>query len=190
MLMDTWTESINAVGELAHTPAWLIYGIIAVAIWYFVRVVILDRLRGRYAARPVLNRSEQRLYSVLSGAVAGLSEPRSRLLCQVCYGEFLSSGSKAAFFKINAKRADFLIVDQDFVPLIVVEYQGKGHYGSSSSARLDAIKRDRVKRKALASAGIALMEVPAIYDARSIRETVRAALQPDEGSAPTAMSAA
>jgi hypothetical protein len=187
--MITWGEYINLVSETLHMPIWLICGVIVLAVCYAVRVHLLDRFRGRYAARPVLNRSEQRLYSVLSGAVAGLSEPRPRLLCQVCYGEFLSSGSKAAFFKINAKRADFLIVDQDFVPLIVVEYQGKGHYGSSSSARLDAIKRDRVKRKALASAGIALMEVPAIYDARSIRETVRAALQPDEGSAPQALSA-
>jgi hypothetical protein len=183
-------DYFNSVGGfLSQLPPWVIGGAIGVVAFELVRMVVRTRLLGRYDPRPVLNNSERRLYADLANAIAGLSEPRPRLLCQVSYGEFLSSPSKVAFHRINAKRADFLIVGGDFQPLIAVEYQGKGHYGSSLSARLDAIKRDRVKRKALAAAGIALMVVPAAYDARSIRETLRTAQQPDESSAPRALSA-
>ncbi|MDH2328323.1 DUF2726 domain-containing protein [Cereibacter sp. SYSU M97828] len=138
----------------------------------------IKRVAGRYTARPVLNKSEQRLFSILTSAVATLPAPQPQLLCQVNYGEFLSSRSRAAFFRINAKRCDFLLVDREFRPVLVIEYQGAGHYGSGRTARRSAVERDRVKRRALASAGVPLMEIPASYEARSIRETLHATFAP------------
>lgn len=178
--MDTPDIFGNLIGSIGQLPPWVFAAGAALVAVEVARVAFRGRLFERWTARPVLNKSEQRLYKVLADALAGLPEPRPRLLCQVSYGEFLASRSSRAFYKINAKRADFLIVSSDFAPLIAVEYQGKGHYGASSRARRDAERRDGVKRRALASAGIVLMEVPATYDARSIRETIRATLLPDD----------
>lgn len=150
----------------------------ALALLAGVIALLVRRAVERYAARPLLNASEKRLFSVLLSAVKTLPGPPVRVMCQVSYGEFLSSRSTRAFFRINAKRADFLLVDHEFQPLLVVEYQGAGHYGQSRAARASARARDKVKRRALLSAGIPLMEIPARYDARSIRETLHETLRP------------
>ncbi len=143
----------------------------------FLAVVVFARFSvgnmifgGSFIARPLLNYSEYKLFGYLHRHIASVFGPDARLMCQVSYGEFLKSKSIAKFRKINAKRADFVVVDGSFNVLAVIEYQGKGHYGNSFLDRLDADKRDRTKRRALKSAGIPLFEVPPQFSHSSLAE--------------------
>ena len=70
-------------------------------------------------------------------------------------GEFLESIDKEAYFAINSKRVDFLIVDKKGYAVIVIEYQGQGHYQDN------AAKRDAVKREACRKAGVIFFRISA-----------------------------
>lgn len=111
----------------------------------------LRAVRGaRFTARPILNRAEFKRYAWLETWSRGTPY---RVFAQVSYGEVLACADDAAFAAINAKRADMMIVDAHGMPVAAVEYQGTGHWKG------DAKGRDAVKRAALASAGVALIEL-------------------------------
>ena len=112
-----------------------------------------------FRAKALLNKSEQSLYR----ALIKRAPPDLRVLCQVSYGEILSCRNRKKFFSINSKRADFVICDKKWMPVGVVEYQGSGHFGSTSKSARNAALRDRVKRKAVEEAGLQFIEVPARY---------------------------
>ncbi|WP_417808792.1 DUF2726 domain-containing protein [Thioclava sp.] len=82
----------------------------------------------------------------------------------------------SAYATINHKRADFVIADAQDSILCVVEYQGVGHYGRGNAAREKAEKSDKVKRAALASAGITMVEVPAKFTVESVRKELQRAM--------------
>ena len=109
--------------------------------------------------RRVLNRGETVVHATAL-EVVGRMDPRWRLWPQVSLGEALctagrTAADREAFRWINSKRADFLVVDGDGLPLAVIEYQGSGH-------RLgNAAERDAVKRVVLSQAGVRYVEVPA-----------------------------
>lgn len=112
-----------------------------------------------FEARPLLNRSEFQVLLVLEAA-AKEAKSGHRVMAQTSYGEFLrlkrgerNDDADRAYRSINSKRADFVIVDAAGYPVIVVEYQGSGHYQGTAELR------DAVKREALRSAGVALIEV-------------------------------
>ncbi|MDG3042138.1 DUF2726 domain-containing protein [Roseicyclus marinus] len=125
-------------------------------------------------ARPLLNRSEGQVFNAIE---AELRKVRGghRLLAQVSVGEVLTlprgarrSDRQIAFNMINAKRFDFLIVDQNWCPLAALEYHGRGH------DQKDASKRDKIKRIACKAAGLPLIEIPANgLDPRHIGEIRR-----------------
>ncbi|MBB4659145.1 DUF2726 domain-containing protein [Parvularcula dongshanensis] len=106
--------------------------------------------RAGFEARPVLNRSEMTRLVWFEEWARG--KPY-RVLAQVPYGEMMRTKEPAAFRAVNAKRADFLVIDAAGLPLVAIEYQGEGHYQG------DAKARDAVKRAALARANIALVEL-------------------------------
>lgn len=143
----------DAAGPLAP---WMLGALAALALW-----LLLRRWRGpRFTARPLLNRAEQRIFAMLGRAVPRAFGRGAHLFAQVSYGEFLSTDDRRAFWTINARRADFLITDAAFFPLCVIEYQGSGHFGHNRAAARRAEHGDRMKRRALASAGVALVELP------------------------------
>lgn len=115
-----------------------------------------DQLRSvmnaDFASRPLLNRSEQRVFAHLELQVAEVAADW-KVMCQVSLGEILASKSKEAFLAVNSKRVDFLIVDGQSHPLMAIEFQGSGHYQASAAAR------DAVKREALRRAGIGFAEI-------------------------------
>ena len=76
-----------------------------------------------------------------------------RLFSQVSLGEIIQSTDRAAFLRINGKRCDFVIIDRFGNALIVIEYQGSGHFQGDSS------HRDEVKRLALRKASIPTVEI-------------------------------
>jgi hypothetical protein len=116
----------------------------------------VDQLRivmnADFAARPLLNQSEARVFEALSEIVLRV-RPEWRVMAQVSLGEILRSKDSHAFRCINAKRLDFLLVDQLCLPQLAIEYQGGGHYQGTAAAR------DAVKKEALRRAGIGYLEV-------------------------------
>lgn len=136
-------------------------------------LLILQKIEVRFQKKVLLNKSEMRLFHMIEAMLRG--KPY-RLLCQVSYGEFLRTRSKKAFWKVNAKRADFLIVDQDFNPVAVIEYQGAGHFGRTGQSADLARQRDNTKKRACLSAGLAWIEVPAKIDRAALDSSLRAVL--------------
>src|SRR3546814_9208157 len=70
---------------------------------------------------------------------------------QVSLGEILASPNDAAFFAVNSKSVDLLIVDADCRPLHAVEMQGQGHHQSDTTAARDAVKRQALRRAGIGS---------------------------------------
>jgi hypothetical protein len=67
--------------------------------------------------------------------------------CRQTYGAF------------NAKRIDLVICDNAGLPRLAIEHQGGGHIDRSSPEReRQSLLRNEVKKQALASAGIRLLE--------------------------------
>lgn len=94
----------------------------------------------------------------------GSGQPFDRLRAGL--GEVLDADSVEAFNTINAKRVDFLIVDQDMRPRHAVEYQGQGHHQGTAAAR------DAVKKEALRRAGIGYIEVFADDGPEQLRQAL------------------
>ena len=130
-----------------------------------------DQLRtvmgASFKLRPLLNKPERRLLGVIDRALAEHS-PGWRAMGQVSMGEILYSPDKDAFWAINAKRVDLLIVDADCRPLHAVEFQGTGHHGSPETAARDAVKKEALRR-----AGIGYVEVVSGDTPTHVREMVR-----------------
>lgn len=159
---------------ISNITLGLLLALALLACAWLVRVVLRMRAAGavadpkkqlgfvsavRFEARPLFNKSEFQVLLVLE-AVAREAKAGHRVMAQTCYGEFLrlKRGEKneeadRAYRSVNSKRADFVIVDAAGYPVIVVEYQGSGHYQGTAELR------DAVKREALRSAGVPLVEV-------------------------------
>ena len=124
-------------------------------------------MEAEFSARPLLNAGERRLLSVLDKALADESTGW-RAMGQVSLGEILASPNEAAFFAVNSKRVDFLIVDAECRPLHAVEMQGKGHHLNDNTAARDAVKREALRR-----AGIGYVEVVSGDTPAEVRAMVR-----------------
>ncbi|WP_293702119.1 MULTISPECIES: DUF2726 domain-containing protein [unclassified Sphingopyxis] len=124
-------------------------------------------MEAPFTARPLFNQGERRLLTVLDKALAEES-PGWRAMGQVSLGEILASPNEAAFFAVNSKRVDLLIVDADCRPLHAVEMQGTGHHLSDTTAARDAVKREALRR-----AGIGYVEVVSGDTPAEVRAMVR-----------------
>lgn len=134
-----------------------------------------DQLRrvmeATFKARPLLNKPEKRLIAVIDKALAE-ERPGWRAMGQVSLGEVLWSEDKDAFWAINAKRVDLLIVDEEFRPLHAVEFQGTGHHLSAETAARDAVKREALRR-----AGIGYVEVVSNQTPAQVRILLQSVLR-------------
>jgi hypothetical protein len=117
-----------------------------------------DQLRivmgANFAIRPILNKSEARVFRVLDQIVIGCN-PAWQVMAQVSLGEILRCKDAEAYRCINSKRVDLLLVDGECQPRHAIEYQGNAHHQGTSAAR------DAVKKEALRRAGIGYHEVVA-----------------------------
>ena len=120
-----------------------------------------------FKPRALLNKPERRLLDCIDRVLADES-PGWRAMGQVSLGEVLYSQDKDAFWAINAKRVDLLIIDRDCRPLHAVEFQGTGHHGSPETAARDAVKKEALRR-----AGIGYVEVISGDTPAQVREMVR-----------------
>lgn len=115
--------------------------------------------KAEFNKSVLMNKSEQLLFYKLGGLLETKHEKQYfKLFPQVSMGEFIQSRSTDAFKLINSKRVDFLIVDKQFNPVIVIEYQGNGHYQNN------AIERDAIKRECCRKAKIEYIEFKQNYD--------------------------
>lgn len=131
-----------------------------------------------FETQPLLNKSEFQVLLVLE-AVAKEMNCGFRVMAQTSLGEILrprrhllsATAADLAYRSINSKRADFIVVNAAGHAVLVVEYQGDGHYQGTAQLR------DAVKREAFRTAGVTLIEVPARYRKDDIAKRARAALQ-------------
>lgn len=138
-----------------------------------------DQLRivmgAGFSTQPLLNKSESRVFKELAHAVLEC-EPSWQVMAQVSLGEILRSEDAAAYRCINAKRVDLLLVDGNYIPRHVIEYQGRGHFQGTAAAR------DAVKKEALRRAGIGYHEVVAGFTRPSeLRQLVEKLVVDTEG---------
>ncbi|WP_082010649.1 DUF2726 domain-containing protein [Novosphingobium malaysiense] len=124
-------------------------------------------MEAKFLSRPLLNHSERRLLGVIDAALADHS-PGWRAMGQVSLGEILSSPDEQAFFAINSKRVDLLIVDANCKPLHAIEFQGKGHHASNNTAARDAVKKEALRR-----AGVGYVEVVSGDTPAEVRDMIR-----------------
>lgn len=111
-------------------------------------------MNAEFATKPLLNRSEARVFKELNRAVSSCSAPW-QVMAQVSLGEILRCKDAGAYSCINSKRVDLLLVDAECMPRYAIEYQGKAHYQGAAAAR------DAVKKEALRRAGVGYYEVVA-----------------------------
>ena len=115
-----------------------------------------DQLRtvmnATFQPRPLLNRSESRLFGKLNEIVAEVA-PEWRVMAQVSLGEILASKDDGAYRCVNSKRVDLLLIDHQWRPVHAIEYQGRAHHQGK------AVARDAVKKEALRRAGIGYLEI-------------------------------
>jgi hypothetical protein len=115
-----------------------------------------DQLRivmeADFTIQPILNKSEARVFKELDRIVIARN-PTWQVMAQVSLGEILRSKNREAYFCINSKRVDLLLVDGDCRPRYAIEYQGHAHHQGAAAAR------DAVKKEALRRAGIGYYEV-------------------------------
>lgn len=129
--------------------------------------IMLDAIRrSGLRRRPVLNRSEDKIYWALWRLLkeAGLSQ-ELRVLPQVNLGsamtDNLRGSDNTAYNSIRCKRADFCLVDKHWIPVAFVEFQGKGHHGRDFPANMDTLERDATKQAACTKAGVLYYPIPA-----------------------------
>lgn len=101
--------------------------------------------RAKLPSKHVLNGEEKIIFKAVTEFISRWNRNEDNppnacglvALAQVSIGEFIgpkSSGDDAtrderdAWFALQARRADFLIVDSDFMPVLVIEHQGSGHF--------------------------------------------------------------
>lgn len=139
-------------------------------------------MASAFEKRRIMNRSEHRVFQVIERDIASIGKGH-RVFAQPCLGEILQSKDKDAFYSINSKRVDILIVDQDCWPVLAVEYQGQGHFQGTAAAR------DAIKKEALRKAGVRYLEVVPDDSDEQIRRRVREHLGLD-GPASSSVSSA
>lgn len=128
---------------------------------------MLDAIRrSGLRRRPVLNRSEDKVYWALWRLLkdAGLSQ-ELQILPQVNLGSAMADNQqdadKTAYNSIRCKRADFCLVSKDWMPVAFVEFQGKAHHGRDFPANMNTLERDATKQAACAKAGVLYYPIPA-----------------------------
>lgn len=107
-------------------------------------------MASTFEKRRIMNASEYRVFRVIEQVIASTSY---RLFAQTSLGEILQSKDESAFYSINSKRVDVLVVDRGGWPALAIEYQGKGHFKGTAAAR------DAIKKEALRKAGVRYLEV-------------------------------
>lgn len=126
-------------------------------------------MAATFEKKQLLNYSERRVFRTIQKEVIAMN-CGYRVFAQVSLGEILQASNRHAFYAINDKRTDILVVDANGWPALAVEHQGGGHYQGT------AVARDTLKRAALQNAGIGYLEVLEADSEGEIRRRLRQCL--------------
>ncbi len=111
--------------------------------------------------KPLLNGEEREMYRRVRELLTAAPYSQFLIMAQVSLGELFNTrpfgdqAAAAAYYAFNARRSDLVIIDREGNPVLVVEYQGGGHFQKTYYLR-DEIKRrvfQRAKVRALEIAG-------------------------------------
>lgn len=119
-----------------------------------------------FEKQRIMNAPEYRTFRTIEDEIAAMRNGH-RVFAQTCLGEILQSKDEDAFYSINSKRVDILIIDKAGWPVLAVEYQGEGHYKGTAAAR------DAIKKEALRKAGVRYLEVVPDDSDEQIRRRIR-----------------
>lgn len=176
----------------------ILIGLVAVAsisvFWVFGRPLVVSRLYGKPALtvvrnyglgdsasqlrhvmaatfykKKVMSKAEYRIFKIVETEIAN-ARKGYRVLSQTSLGEIIGSEDKKAFYSVNSKRVDVLVIGPYGDPLAAIEYQGQGHHQGSSAAR------DAIKREALRRAGIHYVEILHDHSDDEVTQLVRRVL--------------
>lgn len=124
-------------------------------------------MAGSFQKQRLMNGGEYRVFRIVEADIAA-ARRGYRVFAQTSLGEVLDApNDKNAYYAINSKRVDILIIDGEGWPVAAVEYQGSGHYQGTAAAR------DAIKKEALRKAGIRYIEVSADDSDAQIRTRLR-----------------
>ncbi|MGC7560809.1 DUF2726 domain-containing protein [Pasteurella sp. PK-2025] len=124
--------------------------------------------KAEFKKYSLMNKKEYLLFSKLEHLLDKQQFGKYfRLFSQVAMGEFIQCNDRYAFNLINSKRVDFLIIDRYGQPVIVIEYQGEGHYQDN------AIERDAIKKECCRKAEIDYIEFTPNYDELDFQRVVK-----------------
>jgi hypothetical protein len=138
-------------------------------------------MSSSFEKRRIMNASEYRTFRTIEDEIAFIQKGH-RVFAQTSLGEILQSKNEEAFYSINSKRVDILVVDQGGWPVLAVEYQGEGHFKGTAAAR------DAIKKEALRKAGVRYLEVAVEDSDEQIRRRVRELLGLNTPPPPSAHS--
>lgn len=122
-------------------------------------------MAANFRCKKVISGTEAK---VMAPAEAAISEAnlRLRVMAQVALGEVLASDDDTAFYAVNAKRVDLLIMSERRDALAVIEYQGQGHYQGAAPTR------DAIKKEALRKAGVRYTEITHEHGPDDVRREI------------------
>jgi len=127
-------------------------------------------MAAEFAPKRILSRAEYEVFRIVEREAIAAGGGH-RVFAQVSLGEVLSSPDEQAFFAVNAKRADCLVVGHDGMPCFAVEYKGEGHCQSQAAAR------DAVKKEALRKAGVGYVEIAHTHSLEERENLIRMQLR-------------
>lgn len=133
-----------------------------------------DQLRSvmhaDFRPKPVMSKTEFRVFRLIEQLVSA-EFAGSRVLAQTSLGEILRCNDTKAFFAVNSKRVDVLVVSRNGLPVAAFEFQGGGHYQGTAAAR------DATKKEALRQAGVVYVEFEGADTDSEIVDRARSAIR-------------
>lgn len=104
---------------------------------------MVDQLSNHVTPSKILSTHEQEMYAMLVKAC-----PRHIVLCQVSFNAFLKCNEIGVRNKFNRSMCDFMIVDEEFTPILCVELDDRSHLAETVK------KRDEFRDNLLSAASI------------------------------------
>ena len=137
--------------------SFYLYLIVIVALITIVKVVFLSATFEKPKPRKLLIRSEYKFYFTLKEAF-----PEYVILVQVGFAAMLQAKHRATVNRFLAKRADYVICDQELNILLIVELDGTSHFGRE--------KEDKKRDKLLTDAGYKIVHLKNIPSPQETRK--------------------
>lgn len=125
--------------------------------------------KASFTAQKLMKVGEFKVFQTIESKIIP-SFKGCRVFAQVSLGEILYA-DKLFHSCINSKRVDMLVISPFGMPLVVIEYQGSGHYQGTAALR------DAVKKEALRKAGITYVEITESNTEQDIQYLVTRALE-------------